>query len=245
MQILISCAKTMGRLEGNIPFTSQPAFSEDAAATVHQLAAMSSEELQVALHTTPKIAAENVLRYGQFFDEDNAPYPALFAYTGIVFKQISPESFSREEVEYAQKHLFITSFLYGLLRPLDEIRPYRLEGNVRLPDHDGPTRFEHWQPLLTDRLIAAVKADDGILVNLASSEMKRLFDWKRVCREVKVVTPDFKVMQEGKWRTIVIYTKMCRGQMTRFMLHQQPINEEELQQFEPNIEGVAAVMHLE
>ena len=66
MQILISCAKTMGRLEGNIPFTSQPAFAEDAVATVQQLAAMTAEDLQVALHTTPKIAAENVLRYGQF-----------------------------------------------------------------------------------------------------------------------------------------------------------------------------------
>ena len=244
MQILISCAKTMGQIEGNIPFTTQPAFLDDAVATVHQLATMSADDLQVALHTTPKIAAENMLRYGRFFDEANTAYPALLAYTGIVFKQISPECFSSEDMEYAQRHLFITSFLYGLLRPLDEIRPYRLEGNVRLPDEDGPTRFEHWQPLLTDALIEAVKADDGILVNLASSEMKRLFDWKRVCKEVKVVTPEFKVMQEGKWRTIVVYTKMCRGQMTGFMLNNHPLTVEELNQFEANIEGVAAVMEL-
>ena len=244
MQILISCAKTMGRTEGHIPFSSQPFFKEDAVATVQQLAAMSAEDLQTALHTTPKIAAENVLRYGQFFDEANAPYPALLAYTGIVFKQISPERFSASDMEYAQQHLFITSFLYGLLRPLDEIRPYRLEGNVHLPDEDGPTRFEHWQPLLTDLLISAVKADDGILVNLASSEMKRLFDWKRVCREVQVVTPEFKVMQEGKWRTIVVYTKMCRGQMTRFILNNHPVSIDELQQFEADIDGVAAVMEI-
>ena len=244
MQILISCAKTMGQIEGNIPFTSQPAFLDDAAATVHQLATMSADDLKVALHTTPKIAAENALRFDHFFDEANAAYPALFAYTGIVFKQIAPERFIQEDVEYAQQHLFITSFLYGLLRPLDEIRPYRLEGNVRLPDEDGPTRFEHWQPLLTDMLIDAVKADDGVLVNLASSEMKRLFDWKRVCKEVKVVTPEFKVMQEGRWRTIVIYTKMCRGQMTRFILNNHPVSVDELNQFEADIEGVAAVMEL-
>ena len=244
MQILISCAKTMGQIEGNIPFTTQPAFIDDAATTVHQLATMSADELKTALHTTPKIAAENVLRFGHFFDETNAAYPALFAYTGIVFKQIAPERLLREDVEYAQQHLFITSFLYGLLRPLDEIRPYRLEGNVRLPDEDGSTRFEHWQPLLTDILIEAVKADDGVLVNLASSEMKRLFDWKRVCKEVKVVTPEFKVMQEGRWRTIVIYTKMCRGQMTRFILNNHPVSVDELNQFEADIEGVAAVMEL-
>lgn len=244
MQILISCAKTMGYVEADVPFTSVPAFADDAATTVHQLAAMSADELKVALHTTPKIAAENVLRFGHFFDEANAAHPALLAYTGIVFKQISPERFSREDFDYAQKHLFITSFLYGLLRPLDEIRPYRLEGNVHLPDEEGPTRFEHWQPLLTDKLIEAIKADDGVLVNLASSEMKRLFDWKRVCKEVKVVTPEFKVMQEGRWRTIVVYTKMCRGQMTRFIINNHPVSIEELNQFEADIDGVAAVMEL-
>ena len=244
MQILISCAKTMGYVEADLPYTSQPAFADQAAETVRQLATMTSEELQKALHINAKIAAENVLRYGQFFDESNPPLPALMAYTGIVFKQISPDRFSREDLEYAQHHLFITSFLYGLLRPLDEIRPYRLEGNVRLPDEDGPSRFEYWQPLLTDKLIEAVKADDGVLVNLASSEMKRLFDWKRVCKEVKVVTPEFKVMQEGKWKTVVVYTKMCRGQMTRFMLNNHPVVVDELNQFEADIEGVAAVMDL-
>ena len=244
MQILISCAKTMGFVDAGIPYTSQPAFADNAAETVGHLAKMDAGELQKALHTTAKIAAENVLRYRHFFDECNKEVPALAAYNGIVFKQISPETLSTEDLEYAQKHLFITSFLYGLLRPFDNIRPYRLEGNVRLPNEDGPTRFEHWQPLLTDMLIDAVKADDGVLVNLASSEMKRLFNWKRVCKEVRVITPEFKVMQEGQWRTIVVYTKMCRGQMTRFMLKNHPVEIEELYRFEADIEGAAAVTDL-
>ena len=244
MQILISCAKTMGFVQADIPYSSEPAFASRAAANVALLAEMDAPRLQKALHTTAKIAAENVLRYRHFFDACNREVPALMAYNGIVFKQISADTLSRADLEYAQKHLFITSFLYGLLRPFDKIRPYRLEGSVRLPDGDGPTRFEYWQPLLTDMLIDAVKADDGILVNLASSEMKRLFDWKRVCREVKVLTPDFKVMQEGQWRTVVVYTKMCRGQMTRFMLEQHPSVPEDLCRFEADIEGAAAVTEI-
>lgn len=65
------------------------------------------------------------------------------------------------------------------MRPLDSINPYRLEGNVELPDNGGVTMTDYWQPILTDYLIAKVKADDGILVNLASEEMKSLFDWKK------------------------------------------------------------------
>lgn len=234
----------MGAVDADIPFTTTPAFAGEAEAAVRQLAALSPADLQVTLHVNAKIAAENALRYGHFFDVGTPELPALAAYTGIVFRQIAPERLVRADLEYAQQHLFITSFLYGLLRPFDAIRPYRLEGNVRLPDEDGPTRFDYWQPLLTDHLIRAVKADDGILVNLASAEMKRLFDWRRVCREVQVITPEFKVMQEGKWRTVVIYTKMCRGQMTRFLLQRHPVTTDELQDFEPDIEGVAAVARL-
>lgn len=244
MQVLISCAKTMAAVETAFRPTV-PAFAQQAAEAVRQLAALPAEDLQRMLKVNAKIAAENALRYNHFFDEAQPSCPAAFAYDGIVFKQLQPETLTDAQLTYAQQHLFITSFLYGLLRPLDGIRPYRLEGNVRLPDTEGPTRFDYWKPLLTDHLIQAVQADDGILVNLASSEMKRLFDWKRVCREVQVVTPEFKVMQEGQWRTIVVYAKMLRGQMTRFLMEHQPADLTALQTFEPDIPGVAAVMELQ
>lgn len=247
MQILISCAKTMADpalpLPGGFPATTTPAFAGDAADTVRRLQAFDTDGLRAALHVPARIAAENALRFARYFDMDVPTCPALMAYTGIVFKYIRPEDFTPADYEYAQSHLFITSFLYGLLRPADGIRPYRLEGNVRLDD-DGPTRFEHWQPLLTDALIRAVKADDGILVNLASAEMKRLFDWRRVCHEVQVVTPVFRTMQGGQFRPVVIYTKMCRGQMTRFILKNRPVAVEKLRHFEPDIEA-PTVMELE
>ena len=144
----------------------------------------------------------------------------------------------------AQQHLFITSFLYGLLRPCDGIRPYRLEGDAQLPCDDGLNRFKHWQPLLTDHLIAAAKADDGVLVNLASSEMKRLFDWRRVCREVHVVTPDFRTIDGDRERSVVVYTKMSRGQMTRHLIQQRATDTRHLADFMPDIEGAAVVTRL-
>ncbi|WP_301702662.1 YaaA family protein, partial [uncultured Muribaculum sp.] len=101
---------------------------------------------------------------------------------------------------------------------LDNINPYRLEGNVELPDNGGVTMTDYWQPILTEYLIAKVKADDGILVNLASEEMKSLFDWEKVSNELTVVSPEFKVDKNGKLRTIVIYAKMCRGAMSRYIL---------------------------
>jgi len=86
--------------------------------------------------------------------------------------------------------------------------------------------------LLTDCFIQRIKADDGILLNLASEEMKILFDWKKVTKEVRVVTPEFYTVKDGKPKTIVIYTKMCRGAMTRYVLQNRITSPEDLKSFQ-------------
>ena len=96
-----------------------------------------------------------------------------------------------------QEQRRITAFLYGLLRPLDGIKPYRLEGDVRLPEKGGISMFDYWKPLLTDYFIEEIKNCGGVLINLASAEMKDLFDWKRVEQEVRVITPEFQVWKAG------------------------------------------------
>ena len=179
---------------------------------------VSAAELEKLLKVNAKIAAENRARFHDFCSEDNRSMPAIGAYTGAVFKRILPKDFTADDFRYAQEHLRITSFLYGLLRPLDGIRPYRLEGDVRLPEKGGITMFDYWKPLLTDYFIEEIKKRGGILVNLASGEMKDLFDWKRVESEVRVVTPDFQVWKGGKLKTVVIYAKMCRGEMVRHII---------------------------
>ena len=217
MQILLSCAKTMAdRSAIRTPRTTEPVFRAEADAGAAALASLPTDDLARILRVNRTIASENRRRYASFHDAETLP--ALTAYTGIVFKRLDPSTFTAEEFEYTQEHLNITSFLYGLLRPLDAIRPYRLEGDAVLPGSDEETRFSFWQKRLTDPFIHKILADDGVLLNLASAEMKRLFDWRRLCREVRVITPEFRIHEGERLKTVVVYTKMCRGEMTRFVL---------------------------
>ena len=233
MKIYISCAKTMtSHSTKNVPFTSKPLFYDQAVQNVMDISRFSSDELGKLLKINTKLAAENYFRYHNFFSEENTGLPAILSYTGMVFKRIAVKDFTEEDFRYAQDHLIITSFLYGLLRPLDVIKNYRLEGDVKLPERGNISMFDYWKPVLTDFFIAEIKKNGGILVNLASSEMKDLFDWKRVCKEVRVVTPDFYVYKNGKLSTVVIYAKMCRGEMTRFLLKNRVENPEQMKSFE-------------
>lgn len=233
MQLLISCAKTMAEQTSvRTPYASVPAYRDQAAALAAELATLPTDELARLLRVNRRIAAENHRRYHRFHGDDPAAVPALLAYTGIVFKHIGPATFTDSDFEYAQRHLHITSFLYGLLRPLDAIRTYRLEGDAILPGHDEETVFSFWQKRLTDAFLEKIHADDGILVNLASGEMKRLFDWKRICREVRVITPEFRIREGDRLKTIVVYTKMCRGEMVRYCLKNRTADPQQLKDFE-------------
>lgn len=214
------------------PRTTVPVHLEEARRLAAELATLPTDELAQLLRVNRHIAAENHLRYRRFHDSDTPALPALAAYTGIVFKRIAPASFSAADLEYAQEHLNITSFLYGLLRPLDAIRRYRLEGDAVLPGHDDQTMFGYWQGRLTEAFLEKIHADDGILVNLASSEMKRLFDWKRIRREARIITPEFRIREGDRLKTIVVYTKMCRGEMTRHLIRNRIADPEMLKEFE-------------
>lgn len=232
MLVLLSCAKTMSETSKvKTPLTTIPRFQKEASEIALQMSQFSVEEMERLLRVNAKIAVENYRRYQAFHAEGTPELPAMLAYTGIVFKRLNPKDFSNDDFEYAQQHLRLTSFCYGLLRPLDIIRPYRLEGDVVLPELGNQTMFSYWQSQLTDAFIVDIKNAGGILCNLASDEMKSLFDWKRVEREVRVVTPEFRVWKNGKLATIVVYTKMSRGEMTRFILKNRIENPEDLKQF--------------
>lgn len=231
MQILLSCAKDMATKPiSTAPLCTMPHFQAHAEEHARELMRCSAGELQEMLHCNEKLAVLNKLRYEHFFD-DGLVLPAALAYTGQAFRHLRAKDWSSEVWEYAQEHLFITSFLYGLLRPRDGIRNYRLEGTARRPDTDE-RYFDYWRSHLTDHFIRAIKADDGILLNLASEEMKGLFDWRRVCEEVEVVQPEFMVAKEGGLKTVVVYAKMCRGAMARYVLTHRCTSLAELRSFE-------------
>ncbi|MGM9694703.1 MAG: YaaA family protein, partial [Alloprevotella sp.] len=261
MQILISCSKTM-QFGQTCPKEAEcvqtaPRFLAEAQEAAHHLMQFSPERMAEMLKVKMPIAAAVCLNYQHFFDAENPKRAALFAYDGVVFKQIVPETLPAESLDFASKHLFITSFLYGLLRPSDMISPYRLEGSVALPANAKAnakanatatalqSRFDFWKPRLTDFLIESVNADDGVLMNLASAEMQRLFDWKRVCRETTVVTPDFKVVEGEREKNVTIYAKMSRGLAVRHLLLHRLSGADALNDFQPDIPGVAMVMRLQ
>ena len=176
----------------------------------------------------------------QFFDE-KPKLPAILAYHGQAYKHLQAETLTVDDLNYSQGRLWITSFLYGLLRPLDGILPYRMEGNVvidkvaslveELPSGEGQNMFGFWKSRLTDMLIDSVKADDGILIYLATEEYQHLFDWQRVRREVRIIQPLFYVRKGNDLKIQAVWAKTCRGAMTRFIIENRITNPEDLNAF--------------
>ena len=229
MQILLACAKIMNEAtETKTPLVTRPKFLKEAEHFALLMSQRTVDELMDMFHCSRQLAIENKLRYERFFAE-NESLPAILAYYGQAYKCLSANHLSSDDFLYAQHHLWITSFLYGLLRPLDMIHPYRMEGKVEL---DGKTMFKHWKPMLTDLLIDSVKSDDGILVHLATEEMQHLFDWKKVLKEVAVIQPQFLVMKNGKLKSVTVYAKSCRGAMTRFIIKNRLVTPNDLSKFE-------------
>lgn len=232
MQILLASAKIMNSATTvHTPDTHLPRFQKEAGQVALELGELSVEDLAKTIPCNEKIALENKLRYQDFFNEE-AFIPALLAYYGQAYKCLKAQDFSQEDFRYADKHLWITSFLYGLLRPLDLIHPYRLEGKAKLPSAEGKNMFAYWKPHLTDILIETVKADDGILVHLATEEFQHLFDWKRLLKEVHVIQPLFMVDQGSRLKAVSVYAKSCRGAMTSYILRNQLTSPYNLLDFE-------------
>lgn len=233
MLVLLSPAKTMAaRSPLQTPAGTTPRFLSEATEIALQMTQFSPNELARMLKLNPKLASEGYQRFLNFHSEDPKPLPAILAYTGVVFKHIRPKDFSEADFLFAQDHLRFASICYGLLRPLDRIKPYRMEYNVKLPELGEGTMYGYWRPRLTTLLIEEIKKQEHLLINLASQEVQPAFDWKEVEKSVRVITPEFKVWKNGKFETIVIYTKMARGEMTRFIIRNRIADPEALKTFE-------------
>ena len=229
MQILLANAKIMYEKAEKQPL-STPLFQSVADTLAAEMARMDVEELARQLDCSTKIAAENWKRYHNFAAAEKMP--AILAYNGQAYKHLRADSLSGEALEYAQRHLWITCFLYGLLRPMDGIVPYRMEHCVTLEATGDKPVNQFWKDKLTDVLIDSVKADDGVLLHLSTAEYEHLFDWKRVCKEVKVIQPLFYVRQkDGRLKMQAVWAKACRGAMVRFVLAHQIVHPKELAAF--------------
>lgn len=212
MQILLANAKIMRSDTKHLPL-SEPRFQNEAHTLATAMSTLDIDQLMQQLDCSRKLAAENWQRFQQFFSAKKTP--ALLTYNGQAYKHLKAATLSENDLAFAQQHLWLTSFLYGLLRPLDGIAPYRMEHTVKLPLGDGKPISHYWKDRLTDHLIASIKADDGCLLHLATEEYEHLFHWKRVLSEVRVVQPLFYVEKDGRLQMQAVWAKSLRGAMTR------------------------------
>lgn len=213
------------------PAGTLPRFKQEAKEIAIQMAQLDVEKLKKMLKLSPKLAIECFNRYQEFLSEDIAPLQALLSYTGVVFKHINPKDFTRDDFLFANQLLRFVSGCYGLLRPLDLIKPYRMEFELKLPDLCDGNIYSFWRDRQTATLINDVRSGDGILIDLASKDVQPAFHWKEVEQSVRIITPEFKVWKSGKAETVVIYAKMCRGQMSRFIIKNRITNPDELKAF--------------
>lgn len=180
-----------------------------------------------------KLAGLNAARFAEWhtpFTPENAK-PAVQAFQGDVYLGLEAETFSDDDNAFAQQHLRILSGLYGLLRPLDLIQPYRLEMGTKLANPAGKDLYAFWKDTLTEALDRAV-AESGtpVLVNLASNEYFKAIDAKRL--EARVITPVFKDEKNGQLKIISFYAKKARGLMSAWMIRQRLDDPEGLKEFD-------------
>ena len=233
MLIVISPAK---KLDYDTPSGTKtattPDYMEHSMALIHRLRKFSALDIAELMKLSMKLAELNFDRYEAFAPEctkDNAKQ-ALLAFKGDVYQGIDAESFSAADFKFAQQHLRMLSGLYGLLRPLDLMQPYRLEMGTRLDTERGKNLYEFWGDIITDGLNKQLsKIKSGTLVNLASNEYFKSVKTKNIAGEI--ITPQFKEYKNGDYKMIGIYAKRARGLMARYIIQNQITRPEALKDF--------------
>ena len=206
---------------------TQPQFLQLAAELVEDARRMSPEDIQSLMGVSENIAALNHARFMNWhpdFSPDNAKQ-AVLAFKGDVYTGLEAESLDAKALTFAQKHLRILSGLYGLLRPLDLMQPYRLEMGLKFANRGGSNLYEFWGEQITEAVADALKKSGSpVLVNLASNEYFKSI--KPALLDAQVVTPVFKDLKNGQYKMISFFAKKARGVMARYIVEQQ-LNEPE------------------
>lgn len=209
-----------------------PLALEDSQLLIKELRKINTGELQALMDISENIAKLNVGRVKDFkvpFTTSNAKQ-AIFAFKGDVYSGINIENFSADDLAYAQKHLRMLSGLYGCLRPLDLIQPYRLEMKTKLKNPRGDNLYQFWDELITDSLNKElVKQQEPVLVNLASNEYFKSVKPKLL--KGRLLNINFKETKDGKTRIVAIYAKRARGMMTDYILRNRIENPEDMKKF--------------
>nr|WP_319526800.1 peroxide stress protein YaaA [Pseudomonas laurentiana] len=234
MLTVISPAKT---LDYDTPPVTQrftlPQYLDDSQALIGQLRDLTPAQIAELMHLSDKLAGLNAARFGSWtpdFTPANAKQ-ALLAFKGDVYTGLDAESLGEDDFSYAQEHLRMLSGLYGLLRPLDLMQPYRLEMGTKLANPRGKDLYAFWGTRISEWLNQAL-ADQGddLLLNLASNEYFSAV--KRSALNARVINTEFRDQKNGQYKIISFYAKKARGLMSRFVIQERIDNPDRLKQFD-------------
>ena len=234
MLIVVSPAK---KLDYDTPPTTEqstlPDFLDQSQILIDRLRQFSALDIAELMKLSMNLAELNFDRYEAWQQQvDSASgKQCVLAFKGDVYQGLDADSFSKDDLQHAQQHLRILSGLYGLLKPLDLMRPYRLEMGTSLSNERGKNLYEFWGTLITEAINAQlVEQGDDVLINLASNEYFKSVKPKQVAG--RIITPQFKEKKNGQYKMIGVYAKKARGLLSRFILLNRLRDPEDIKAFD-------------
>jgi len=218
MRFVISPAKTLDfQTPATVSHYTQPDFLDHSAALVDIMRQKGASEIASLMDISADLAELNAARYAQWvrqFTPSNAK-PAVLAFMGDVYEGLNARTMPMSQLDYLQARLRILSGLYGILRPLDLMQPYRLEMGIRLPTERGRDLYAYWGNILTEALNEELAQEaDPVLVNLASDEYFRAIRPKQL--QARLIHCRFEDRKNGNYKIISFYAKRARGLMVRY-----------------------------
>ena len=222
MLIVVSPAKSLDfdSTVKNIPYTT-PRFMDDSRKLVKALKSYSPEDISELMGISNALGKLNQERFANWktpFTLKNAKQ-AMFAFTGDVYLGLQPETFSKADINFAQKHLRILSGLYGVLRPLDLMQPYRLEMGRKFDINGKASLYEFWGESITKSLNTDLEEQNTkvpFILNLASNEYFNSVKPKSL--NADVISPVFQDYKNGQYKIISFYAKKARGEMAAYVI---------------------------
>ena len=234
MLIVVSPAKTLDY--DTAPTTSsytQPQFLEHSQVLIDELKHLSVQDIAELMKLSDKLSSLNVARYESWtpeFNTENAKQ-AVLAFKGDVYTGLDAETLTEEQLEFAQNHLRILSGLYGILKPLDLMQPYRLERGTKFANSRGKNLYEFWGDIICDQLNTELsEGKEPVLINLASNEYYKAAKEKNL--NARIITPAFKDWKNGQYKIISFYAKKARGLMGRYAILERLTHVDQLKQFD-------------
>ncbi|MCG8443411.1 MAG: peroxide stress protein YaaA [Caulobacterales bacterium] len=232
MLAVLSPAKNLDFSPADHPKATAPALRERTAELAAVAKRLKPRDLKTLMGVSDKLAELNVERFASFDPEQrpSAGFPAALAFAGDVYRGLEARSLSGEDLAWAQKNVRILSGLYGLLRPLDAIQPYRLEMGAKLKTKRGGTLYEFWGADIAEALNTGLRGHQSkTIVNLASNEYFNAVD--RSALKADVISPVFKDVKDGKARVLFVFAKRARGLMARWIVENRIEEPADLRRF--------------